>query len=87
MLDFFTKTLSGITYIVVVVICIILILALIGVIDELKYKDTIKKPPKEKKVTKNEESTNVIQTIQNMDQQQANAPTTVVPTIPTSQGK
>lgn len=47
MIDFFTKTLSGSTYVIVVIICVILILSLIGVIDELKYVDSPKEPPKD----------------------------------------
>ena len=47
MIDFFTKTLSGGTYVITVIVCVILILALIGVMDELKYIDTIETPKQE----------------------------------------
>lgn len=46
MIHFFTETLSGLTYFIVLVICIILILALIGVMSEIKYIKTIDEPIK-----------------------------------------
>ena len=46
MIHFFTETLSGLTYFIVLVICIILILALIGVMSEVKYIKTIDEPIK-----------------------------------------
>lgn len=46
MIHFFTETLSGLTYFIVLVVCIILILALIGVMSEIKYIKTIDEPIK-----------------------------------------
>ena len=46
MINFFTKTLSGTTYIISTIICVILILALIGVMSEIKYIDTIDETPR-----------------------------------------
>ena len=47
MIDFFTKTLSGTTYIIALIICIILILALIGVMSEIKYVEIKDEPSKQ----------------------------------------
>ena len=78
MLDFFTKTLSGLTYVIVVILCIIIIFALIGVLDELKYKEVIDDLPKGNKGTNKEEVKQAVETTPSVVPQ-------AIPTVPTQE--